>query len=149
MDPLSKYSLLVLIKFYLPKLLTALVCGGIVGFERERKHKVAGFKTNILICTGAMLFTATSLLIAESSAYDPLRVISYVVSGIGFLGAGAIFKSHDRVHGLTTAAFIWCISAIGVIVGCGGYSIALLITTGMVTVVLILSKLEEKYLYKE
>ena len=143
MDPLAKYSLVKLLAFYLPKLLTALVCGGLVGYEREKKNKVAGFKTNILICSGATLFTATAFLMADGTAMDPLRIVSYVISGIGFLGAGAIFKAKEKVMGLTTASFIWCISAIGIIIGAGGYLISVVLTLGILSVVVLLTLLEQ------
>ena len=149
MDPLAKYSLLTLLGFYIPKLLTALVCGGLVGYERERKNKVAGFKTNILICSGATLFTATSFLLADGTNLDPLRVVSYVISGIGFLGAGAIFKAKEKVMGLTTASFIWCISAIGIIIGSGGYAISIILTLGMLAVMSVLGYIEDRFIHKD
>lgn len=149
LDPLSQLSLLQLLHFYLPKIVVATICGGVVGLEREYKHKVVGIKTNILICVGATLFTSTSLLInSMTSAGDPGRMLAQLVSGIGFLGAGAIFKTHDKVVGLTTAAFIWVLGAVGAIVGAGGYSIAIILTAGLVFVTVALAMLERK-LFKE
>ena len=95
----------------------AFVLGGIIGIEREYLNKAAGLRTLILICLGSCLFTIFSIVIAERT---PDRIASNIVTGIGFLGAGVIFKEDNRVKGLTTAACIWVTAAIGMGVG-GGY----------------------------
>jgi putative Mg2+ transporter-C (MgtC) family protein len=102
------------------QVLFALVLGGIVGYDREVKMKAAGFKTNIMICLGATLYTTISLLtLQESPMIDPNRVAAQIVSGIGFLGAGAIIQGKGSVTGLTTAATIWVVAAIGYTIGAG------------------------------
>lgn len=110
------------------KLLLATVLGGAIGFEREIAGKPAGLRTNILICVGAALFTHLSISIAQigftpsGSPYgDTTRIAAQIVSGIGFLGAGAILHAHGAVVGLTTAATIWVVAAVGAAIGAGAY----------------------------
>jgi len=86
------------------KLLSAILIGGFIGFEREYRDKAAGFRTMILITTGSMLFTYLSLLIGGPD--DPVRITASIVTGIGFLGAGAILVDRGRIQGLTTASTI-------------------------------------------
>ncbi|MEE8392608.1 MAG: MgtC/SapB family protein [Anaerolineae bacterium] len=100
------------------KLLLALLVGGLIGAEREFRDKAAGFRTIILICVGAALFTIFSIKIG--GADDPVRIAANIVSGIGFLGAGAILRGEERVAGLTTASTIWLTAALGMGIG-GGY----------------------------
>lgn len=99
----------------------ALFLGGLVGYDREVKLKAAGLKTNIMICIGATLYTTISLinLTDANSSIDPNRVSAQIVSGIGFLGAGAIIQGRGSVTGLTTAATIWVVAAIGYCIGVG------------------------------
>lgn len=104
------------------QVVTALMLGGIVGLDREQKMKAAGLKTNMLICIGAMLYTTISMIVVASQsggAIDPNRMGAQIVSGIGFLGAGAIFRSKGHITGLTTAATIWVVAAIGYTIGAG------------------------------
>lgn len=102
------------------QVLFALILGGIVGYDREVKMKAAGFKTNIMICLGATLYTTISLLsLNDAPMIDPNRVAAQIVSGIGFLGAGAIIQGKGSVTGLTTAATIWVVAAIGYTIGAG------------------------------
>ena len=110
------------------KLLLATVLGGAIGFEREIAGKPAGLRTNILICVGAALFTHLSISIAQigftpdGRPYgDTTRIAAQIVSGIGFLGAGAILHAHGAVVGLTTAATIWVVAAVGAAIGAGAY----------------------------
>ncbi|MDB4874640.1 MAG: hypothetical protein JWM41_1086 [Gemmatimonadetes bacterium] len=112
----------------LGKLLLATVLGGAVGLEREMAGKPAGLRTNILICVGAALFTQLSVDMAtigftpDGRPYgDTTRITAQIVSGIGFLGAGAILHGGGAVVGLTTAATIWVVGAIGAAVGAGAY----------------------------
>ena len=104
------------------QLLTAFLCGGLLGFQRERAGSPAGLKTNILVCVGATLYMLTGRLITETMgaghAVDPTRVASQIVTGIGFLGAGTILQSDRGVRGLTSAATIWFIGAVGILIGC-------------------------------
>ncbi len=101
------------------KLLVAVLIGGLIGAEREFRDKAAGFRTIIFICVGATLFTMYSLKIGGSE--DPVRIAASIVSGVGFLGAGAIMRGEGRVMGLTTAATIWLAAALGVGIGGGHY----------------------------
>ncbi|MBI5392171.1 MgtC/SapB family protein [Candidatus Woesearchaeota archaeon] len=99
------------------KLLLAVVLGGIIGFERERIHRPAGLKTNILICLGSTLLTSLSVLYFSSSIALPAAIMS----GIGFLGAGTIINTPNRILWLTTAASLWVVAAIGIALGLGFY----------------------------
>lgn len=114
------------------RLVLSAVLGGLIGAERELRNKSAGFRTLILISLGSCLFTIVSVLI-DVNSQD--RIASTIVTGIGFLGAGVIFKSNYGVKGLTTAATIWVTAAIGMAVG-GGYFVASIITAILVLIVL-------------
>ncbi len=105
------------------RLVIAVVIGALIGFEREKDGNPAGFRTHILICVGATLFTILSFEFTGAS--DPSRIAAGIVTGIGFLGAGAIFKEDDRVRGLTTAADLWVLAAIGLAIGIGYYAAAI------------------------
>ena len=106
-----------LMNFILPKILIATVCGLIIGYDREIKQKVAGIRTNILICVGCTILTSISFYLAKSNPMiDPTRIIGQIITGIGFLGAGVIMKHDDKIVGVTTAAFIWVASAMGILV---------------------------------
>lgn len=121
----------------LSRLVVACFCGALVGLEREWAGKPAGLRTNIFICSGSALFTLASILswqvIAGAPAsVDPGRISAQIVSGVGFLGAGVILKTGLNVTGITTAATIWFVSGIGMMVGMGfpgfGLSVALVAT---------------------
>jgi putative Mg2+ transporter-C (MgtC) family protein len=99
----------------------SLLAGVILGLEREWKDKSAGFKTIAIICLGSTLFTLLSYKMGAGDSEDATRIASYVVSGIGFLGAGVIFKDGVNVNGLTTASIIWISAAIGMSIGFGQY----------------------------
>jgi putative Mg2+ transporter-C (MgtC) family protein len=103
------------------RLVLAVVVGGLLGAEREYREKPAGFRTLIFICLGATLFTTLSRLLAPSD--DPVRIAANIVTGIGFLGAGAILREGNRVEGLTTAAAIWLTAALGMGLGGGQYAL--------------------------
>ena len=103
-------------------LILAAVLSMIIGFNRERTEKPAGLRTHMLACIGSCLFTMIGLLAFPSG--DPTRVASAVVTGIGFLGAGTIFRDDDKVKSLTTAASIWATAAVGVAVGVGAWFLA-------------------------
>lgn len=129
------------------RILLAAFFGGLVGIEREIHGRAAGLRTHILVSTGAALFMVTSICVALNYSYagqaDPSRIAAQVVTGIGFLGAGAIIRYGASIRGLTTAASIWAVSAIGLAVGAGMYEAAG-ITTFVVIMVLVLSRLEER-----
>jgi putative Mg2+ transporter-C (MgtC) family protein len=99
-------------------ILMSFVCGAIVGFEREKGHKPAGLRTQILICMGSAIFTAVSMSPALGGR-EPARIAAQIVTGVGFLGAGSILRDRHQITGLTTAATIWTVSAIGIVVGAG------------------------------
>jgi putative Mg2+ transporter-C (MgtC) family protein len=107
------------------KILLSILAGGAIGIEREFRDKAAGFRTLILICAGATLFTIFSLRIGNG---DPGRIAAALVTGIGFLGAGVVLKEGGRVFGLTTAATIWFIAALGMGIGAGEYGLTLTMT---------------------
>lgn len=112
----------------------ALALGALIGLERELSDKAAGLRTNILICVGSCLFMVVSKQFTGTPVADPTRIAAQIVSGIGFLGAGAIMREGEHVTGLTTAATIWVVAAIGMAVGYGSYILAAE-TTVMVLVV--------------
>jgi putative Mg2+ transporter-C (MgtC) family protein len=106
-----------LLNYILPKVLIATLCGLIIGYDREVKQKVAGIRTNILICVGCTILTSISFYLAKTNPLiDPTRIIGQIITGVGFLGAGVIMKTDDKIVGVTTAAFIWVASAIGILV---------------------------------
>jgi putative Mg2+ transporter-C (MgtC) family protein len=105
------------------RLLMAALIGGLIGYERERAEKPAGFRTLLLVCVGATLFTVVSAY-GFGATSDPARVAAGIVVGIGFLGAGTILREEGMVVGLTTAATIWAVAAIGLALGVGLYLLA-------------------------
>jgi putative Mg2+ transporter-C (MgtC) family protein len=130
------------------KILLAFFLGGLIGFERELSQKEAGFRTNILIAVGSTLLTILSQRIAATSAIsDPARIIAQIVTGIGFLGAGAIIQAKFYIQGLTTAATIWVVAAIGISIGSGHYFLAFFVSI-VVFVTLFSLKNLTVYLYK-
>jgi putative Mg2+ transporter-C (MgtC) family protein len=135
---------------YGSQILYALICGGIIGLERELKNKAAGIKTNMLICLGAALYTSTSVMITSeaggSAQADPSRIAAQIVSGIGFLGGGAIIQSRGGITGLTTAATIWVVAAIGVCIGIGHVELAIAWTLAVLLVLIGTSIFEDRIL---
>lgn len=134
------------------KLCIAVVCGGLVGLERDIHHKAAGFRTHILVCLGATVFTILSSefhQIIDGQDYfshDPARISSAIVTGIGFIGAGAVMKSGYGVHGITTAASLWISAAIGMAIGIGFFEIAVVSTFLALFTLFVLNKVEQLFL---
>lgn len=131
----------------LMRLTMACVLGGVIGYERQSRRKSAGLRTNILVCLGSCLIMVLSEAIYQSvegrTNADPARLAAQVVSGIGFLGAGAIMKEGLTVTGLTTAACLWVVAGVGLAVGAGYYSGALF-TAALVFITLgTLSRLDD------
>ena len=126
----------------LVRLALAAVLGGAVGLEREYRHKPAGLRTNMLIAFGSALFSILSVELG-AGAGSPDRIAAQVVTGIGFLGAGAILRSGDHIHGLTTAATIWVNAAIGMAAGLGSYTVATLAAAITLVVLALLPWMEE------
>lgn len=109
----------------------AAILGGIIGIEREWRGRPAGFRTNILIALGSCVFTLLSISgfpLQGSTAQDSARIAAQIVSGIGFLGAGALLQTRNKTKGMTTAATIWLVAAIGMAVGTGSYFLAVFTT---------------------
>jgi putative Mg2+ transporter-C (MgtC) family protein len=110
------------------RLMTACVLGGMIGLEREWRHKASGLRTNLLLCLGCAFFTLLSAVLAGDGNPDKGRVAANIVQGIGFLGAGLILHTRDRVVGLTSAATVFVIASIGMACGAGLYIEAVLAT---------------------
>jgi putative Mg2+ transporter-C (MgtC) family protein len=125
------------------RLLLAAVLGGVLGLEREWRHKEAGLRTNILITIGSALFTLMSIELAAGHSGDAARIAAQIVTGIGFLGAGAIIRRDDKIQGLTTAATIWVNASVGIAVGGGQYHLAVVATMVTLAVLLILHPIEK------
>ena len=116
------------------RLVVAAVAGGLIGLEREVVHKPAGVRTHMLVCLGSALFVLVTL---QEFPNESGRIIAGIATGVGFLGAGTIFKAKSEVHGLTTAASVWAVSAVGLAIGLGYY----LMTAVAVVLVLIILQL--------
>lgn len=127
------------------KLTLAAVLGGVVGLERELSRKPAGLRTNMLISLGSALFTIISIELARSFHQDTTRIAAQVITGIGFLGAGAIIHARGTVTGLTTAATIYVVAGLGMAVGAGFY-VAASLSTGIIIATLYLMGLLERRL---
>ncbi|MCA5004828.1 MgtC/SapB family protein [Sphingobacterium bovistauri] len=123
---------------YFHSVLISICCGAIVGLEREYKNKSAGFRTVILICFGATIFTIASRL---GNLSDD-RIAANIVTGIGFLGAGVIYQGRFSVQGLTTAAVIWTMAAIGMLVGFGQHLVGISLAVVMVVILSLFQKIE-------
>ncbi|WP_058301560.1 MgtC/SapB family protein [Gorillibacterium timonense] len=133
------------------RLLLSLLLGGLIGYERERNNRPAGFRTHILVCLGSTLLMLISVYGFAAFAgvkgvtMDPTRLAAQVIPSIGFLGAGTILRNDFSVTGLTTAASLWVASAIGLAVGAGFYYGAFLVTGMVLLSLYILNKVEKRY----
>lgn len=131
---------------YIFRIILSAILGALIGYERQFKHKSAGLRTNILVCIGSCLIMILSNLLYEQvegkTNADPARLAAQVVSGIGFLGAGAIIKEGVNVIGLTTAACIWVVSGVGLAVGAGYYIIAVFASLLVYIILEILSQMD-------
>ncbi len=127
------------------RLLLSLVLGSIIGWEREVVRMPAGLRTYMLVTMGSALFTMVSFLVVkQGEAVDITRIAAGVITGIGFLGAGAIIRSGENVRGLSTAASIWTAAAIGMAVGFGYYLLSV-VATILTLIVLLMSALERRW----
>jgi len=126
------------------RLLLAAGLGAAIGVERELRQKPAGLRTNILIALGSALFVAVSIAFGHAGG-TPDRIAAQVVTGIGFLGGGAILRSGTSVHGMTTAATIWVNAAVGMAAGAGLYVIAIAATVIALVVLAVLPPLESYF----
>ncbi|MEN2769144.1 MgtC/SapB family protein [Ornithinibacillus xuwenensis] len=134
------------------RVLIALVLSGLIGFERELKNHSAGFRTHILVGVGACLMMVLSLFGFEAYIdkydnirFDPARIPSYVISGIGFLGAGTIMVYGGTIRGLTTAASIWAVAGLGLVVGAGMYAVAVFTTLVILLSLVFLNNFEKLF----
>ena len=133
------------------KLLLALALGGLVGIERETSQKPAGFRTNILICLGSTMIMILSGLILGAEGRmggDATRLPAAVVTGIGFLGAGSIIQARGMVTGLTTAATIWAVGGLGLVIGAGHYVPAVIFTVIIILTLVIFRRFEDVHISK-
>ena len=121
------------------RLTVGLILGAIIGFERELHRQPAGFRTHSLVSLGAALFTVVSAFGFGGDMVDPTRIAAQIVSGIGFIGAGTILQYRGHIRGLTTAASLWSVAAIGTAAGAGMYVVA---GVGTVLILVILSLLD-------
>ena len=138
---------------FLFRMLLASVLGGVIGLERDMHGRAAGLRTHLLVSLGAAAYTILSLSISKSTLAsgfpaDPARIAAQVVSGIGFLGAGVIIKEGVNIRGLTTAASLWSVAAIGMASGSGYYEIAIF-ATGIALISLVLLKFSERFYAKD
>ena len=128
------------------KLITSIMMGGIIGLERESINRAAGIRTHILVCVGSTLTMLVSIYIFQQfkgmTGIDPGRIAAQVISGIGFLGAGTIIREGVTVKGLTTAASLWTVAAIGLAIGSGFYLAAILVTFLTIVTLISFSKIE-------
>jgi len=130
------------------QLLLSMLLGSIVGFERRRRGQSAGVRTFSLIAMGSTLAMILSIYVPQKYAGvldgDPTRIAAQVISGIGFLGAGAIIQMKGSVRGLTTAAGIWMVSALGMAVGCGLYTVGIVATALILFILVLLERIEHR-----
>jgi putative Mg2+ transporter-C (MgtC) family protein len=142
--------------FYLEilvKVLAATIFGGLVGLEREHHSKAAGLRTHIILCVGATLITIVSIQMARDLGSDriadPTRITANIVTGIGFLGGGAILRMGATVKGLTTAACIWTVTGVGMAVGAGYYFVASLVILVVLLTLHFLARFEDVFLARK
>ena len=120
------------------RLAISIIIGGVIGIERELEHKPAGLRTIILVCLGSTIF----MLIGLELGTETGRIAAGVVTGVGFLGAGAIIRARGEVYGLTTAATIWLASGLGLAIGVGNYLLAIIASVFVLVVLRILGIVE-------
>jgi putative Mg2+ transporter-C (MgtC) family protein len=125
------------------RLTVGLVLGAIIGFERELHRQPAGFRTHSLVALGAALFTVVSAFGFSGDLVDPTRIAAQIVSGIGFIGAGTILQYRGHIRGLTTAASLWSVAAIGTAAGAGLYVVAVVGTLLILVILSILDRVED------
>jgi putative Mg2+ transporter-C (MgtC) family protein len=135
------------------RLALSVILSSLVGLERELHRRTAGLRTHILVSMGSCLIMLTSLYVfaiyKDQVPLDPTRIAAGVITGIGFLGAGAIMRERAGVKGLTTAASLWVVAAVGLAVGCGFYSAAIFSTLLTLVVLMVLRTVEGAILDRE
>ena len=133
------------------KLILAVALGGLIGIERESSQKPAGFRTNILICVGATMMMILAGLIFENKegpSGDVIRMAAGVITGIGFIGAGSIIQARGMITGLTTAATLWTVAVLGLVIGSGYYIISLIYTVIIILTLITFRHFEDRRLTK-
>ncbi len=123
---------------------TAILCGGLIGLERQVRGKAAGIRTSILICLGTVIFVRLGTVFSGENA-DPARVLSQVVTGVGFLGAGVILARGELVTGVTSASVVWMLAAIGATIGLGYYLEAIALALIAVAILTVVRRLEAAF----
>jgi len=127
-----------------PSIFTALLCGTLIGFERQVRGKPAGIRTSSLIILGTYIFMACSIYVSkEAKMTDPSRIIGQVITGIGFLGAGVMLSKGRSVYGVTSAATIWALAAVGVCIGIGELTSAIKLSLVVVVILFVVDYFEE------
>jgi putative Mg2+ transporter-C (MgtC) family protein len=127
----------------------SILLGGLIGLEREIHRKPAGLRTNILICLAAALFTHLGLSLSEQSLDTTSRLLQGVITGVGFIGAGAVIRGSHEIHGITTAATIWLVTGIGIACGFGMYETAVGAAAAALIVLWGLSPLDRRLRYRQ
>ena len=122
------------------------LCGAVIGLERQLREKPAGIRTSILICLGTAMFIRLGVLVSTSVA-DPTRVLGHIIAGIGFIGAGVMMAREGLVSGVTSAAVIWVLAAIGCVVGFGHYGSAIALSVVSVAITVGIQILERSIQY--
>ena len=128
--------------------LMAIICAGVIGFERDAHGSAAGLRTHILVCLGAMIAMSTGVFAATHFSGDASRIGAQVVSGIGFLGAGTIMVNRGHIKGLTTAAGLWTSACIGLAIGTGFYEAAIVGSIAVLIVERWLKRLKKRIMRK-
>ena len=128
------------------KLVLAVTLGGLVGLERETSQKPAGFRTNILICVGSAMMMILSGLVLGAEGTDLTRIAAGVITGIGFIGAGTIIQARGSIVGLTTAATLWAMAGLGLVIGAGYYLVAVIFTAIIILTLVIFRYIEDYFL---
>ncbi len=135
------------------RLILSVVLAGFIGMERQVHRRTAGLRTHILLCLGSCLIMLTSLYLFDiyksQVPLDPGRIAAGVITGIGFLGAGAIIREKEEIRGLTTAASLWVAAGIGLAVGCGFYTAAVTTTILTLIALVVFRKIEDVIIFKE
>ncbi len=135
------------------RLVLSVFLGGLIGFERQIHRRTAGFRTHILVSLGSCLIMLTSLYVFDIYSskvdLDPTRIAAGVITGIGFLGAGAIIRDSQGIIGLTTAASLWVVAGIGLAIGCGFYTAGIFTTALALISLFFLRRVEEKVINKK
>ncbi len=148
MRELTRYGIDIEVARTIVRLILAAVLGGIIGLEREIKHKPAGLRTNMFICFGAAMFTILSYRLADAFPGDHTRIAAQIIPGIGFIGAGSILHSRGSVQGLTTAATLFVVASVGMAAGGGLYLSAVFATLVILVALALLGWAETKFSLK-